>query len=231
MNTFSGLRIASAATVMVGTLLNATLVADAEQGAAISVARVEFPAVVAPGERHEVRQIRVSNPGSEAADYLVEVRKVDPSPPVGRDGPPVQPDASTQGPATTIDPGQAVDPSWFTVTPARLSLAPGHTEAVTITMSVPADAEPERYQGLLSAAIQRDGPGATVGAAAAARIDFRVDGTAAAGPDGPATGGTQENNRLDLPLAWLAGVAAGLLALAILVKLSRRYSLRIERRH
>src|SRR5918992_2461310 len=68
----------------------------------------------------------------------------------------------------------APDDGWFTFMPSAFELEPGASVPVTISMRLPTDAEPGRYEGIVRAELVAEGEGALVAAAAGARLTFEV---------------------------------------------------------
>jgi hypothetical protein len=115
----------------------------------------------------------------------------------------------------------APDEGWFVFSPASFELDPEERQPVEVTLQLPADAETGTYEALVSAQVAPAGDGARVGAAAATRLTFQVAATPPADDPPPAPLGSGSG--------WLLGLVL-LLGLWLLVRLARRYNVRIERR-
>jgi hypothetical protein len=115
----------------------------------------------------------------------------------------------------------APDEGWFVFTPASFELDPEARQPVEVTLRLPADAEAGTYEALVSAQVAPAGEGARVGAAAATRLTFQVAATPPPREPPPVA--------LGPAAGWLLGLLV-LLALWLLVRLARRYNVRIERR-
>jgi hypothetical protein len=122
----------------------------AETGVSIDLGRVSITERLNPGGTYQLPTIGVRNPGSERTDYRLVVSHME-----GQAG---------MGPPA----------DWFAFVPDRLSLDPGETRPVRVTLRVPSDAEPGEYAALIGAQIASERPGAGVGAAAASRLSFSV---------------------------------------------------------
>jgi hypothetical protein len=121
----------------------------AAQGVSVDLGRVQVDDRLRPGERYRLPTIGVTNPGDEAGSYRVVIG--------ARDGQRAAPD------------------TWFRLEPASFDLAPGETQAVEVELVLPPDADPDRYEQLISAQLAvGDSGAAAVGAAAASILTFEV---------------------------------------------------------
>lgn len=122
--------------------------AEASQGVRISVGRIEVRDILVAGRTYHLPDLEVSNPGSETARYEM---------------------------LAAIVTGQAdapLDPAWVSFAPAAFELAPSGVQRVSVAITIPKQAKPDTYGGLLKAQLGASGAGIAVGAAAAARLTF-----------------------------------------------------------
>ncbi|MGH8431691.1 MAG: NEW3 domain-containing protein [Solimonas sp.] len=117
---------------------------------ALDVGKIEINEKLARGGNYQLPAIGVRNPGTETTTYRMEIDY-----------------AGGQR-------GRQAPQGWFRFDPAELTLAPGETKPVSVKLDIPASARPDDYEALLQAEVRPDGGGATVGAAAAARLHFTV---------------------------------------------------------
>jgi hypothetical protein len=125
--------------------------ARADRGVSIDLGRIEIEQPLAPGGSYRLPTIGVRNPGDERTRYRLNVAAVDVE---GAKAPPV---------------------AWFRFSPAELELGPGGERAVSARLFIPTDAAPADYVALIGPEIVAGTEGASVGAAAAARIRFTVE--------------------------------------------------------
>lgn len=123
---------------------------SADVGVAIDIGAIDVSQRLSKGGRYQLPTIGVRNPGTEASAYAMDVSFI-------------------QGQA-----GRRVPPAWFTFTPATFTLEPGATQAVRVSVEIPANAPPDAYKALLEARVATPGEGARVGAAAASQLSFTV---------------------------------------------------------
>lgn len=181
-------------------LFSAAPAAAASTGVSIDVGSIAVSQVLVPGEEYTLPTFGVRNPGTEATTYRVVVTYVD-----GQAG---------------VAPAEA----WFTFDPGDLTIGPGESRPVRTRLVIPPDAEPGEYAALIGPQIVSQGGGAQVGAAAAAKLTFRVG----------------ESSGLD---AWLRAIGrflaqnpwvlalGGLLLLYVAVRsLRKRFTLSVARR-
>lgn len=173
----------------------------ATRGVAVDLGKIEISSALAPGGTYKLPTLGVRNPGTEAAWFTL-----------GAGG-------------TGADGTLPLSQEWFSFSPARFQLQPGESVPVAIDLHLPAGVEPGHYEGLLRAELVPETTGAVVGAAAGARLSFEVKAS-----------GSVESHLREL-LGLLAGVPGwfyGALVLSIaavgLRVLSRRFSIRLERR-
>jgi hypothetical protein len=124
--------------------------ARANQGVAVDLGLISVRQSLSPGGRYRLPTLGVTNPATDPSHYRLGVGYID---------------------------GQSQRPppeGWFVFEPAEFTLRSHQTQPVSITLIVPVHAEPGTYAALLRAAIVPPGGGVTVGAAAAARLTFRV---------------------------------------------------------
>ena len=119
-------------------------------GVSIDVGSIAVSEVLVPGEEYNLPTFGVRNPGTEPTTYRVVV--------------------------THLDGQAAAQPaeSWFTFAPGEMTVAPGQSLAIHTRLVVPPDAEPGDYAALIGPQIVSQGGGAQVGAAAAAKLTFKV---------------------------------------------------------
>lgn len=221
----AGLLVAAAATLAAP--------AAADQGVAMSAREITFTEPLERGSRHEVPTIWVSNPGSDPADFAVQVREVAHAP---RQALPVDDDRRTAGsavPAATAppeEPAQSVPADWLTISPDEFHLAPGGTQPITIALDVPSDAEPGRYRGLVSAGLRGRGVGSTVGAAAAVKIGYTVTAGGEVSAEPAARPGRGGAGVFDDEVALVLAAVLVLGALIASLRVKRRFVIRVERR-
>lgn len=118
------------------------------QGVAVDLGRVEVDDQLRAGQRYTLPTIGVTNRGTESASFTI-----------------------VAGPMEGV---KSAPSSWFRLEPDSFDLDPGATQPVSIALALPLDAEPARYQQLISARIAPDGEGIGLGAAAASLVSFEV---------------------------------------------------------
>ncbi|MEX0783266.1 MAG: hypothetical protein WD557_11490 [Dehalococcoidia bacterium] len=124
--------------------------ASADVGVALDVGKIEIEQKLSRGGDYRLPMIGVRNPGSETTTYRMGV--------------------NYSGEQTV----RRAPEAWFSFDPAEVTLAPGETAPVSVTLDIPAGARPDDYEALIQAEIAPVGEGTTVGAAAAARLKFTV---------------------------------------------------------
>ena len=128
--------------------------ADAGPGVRLSLGAITVDSGLIVGSSHRLPRLYVSNPGDEDAHYRMSAVAMD-------------------------DADRPIPGDWLAFSPEQFRLRPGETRAVDIELTIPGDAHLGRYEGLLAAQIVTDpggvsGPGARLGAGAAARLEFEV---------------------------------------------------------
>jgi hypothetical protein len=173
----------------------------AERGVALDVGRIEVDRDLSRGGSYKLPPIGVHNPGTETADYRIGVTYID----------------DQRGERPPVD--------WFSFDPSEVTLAPGEAAPVTVTLNIPAGANPDDYEALIQAAVAPEGEGTTVGVAAAARLEFTVKPSNMLEAWQLEAEGWIEDNR---PWLILAGFGATVLGTAIWVR--RKFTVSIGRR-
>lgn len=161
----------------------------ATRGVAVDVGRIDVQDPLRPGQAYTLPIIGVRNPGAVTSMYVMGVQTID---------------------SDRLHPAE----EWFRFSPATLQLEPGERQTTEIIMTVPHSAENGDYEALIAAQIATDDEGATVGAAAASRLTFTVEGAPVP---------------LEVP-GWLVPVTTAAVLLALLGWFARRFSFSIERR-
>lgn len=175
---------------------------EAKTGVAVSLGRIEVERPLDKGRSYTLPSLSVINPGDETSSYRLGVNYIG-------------------------DQAQRKPPSrWFEFSDPQIQLPAGHSKPVTIRLRVPTSAEPGDYQALLEAELASEAvPGASVGAAAAARLTFRVK---ASGWGEAQWNRAKQFLQETAPWPQVVGVAAGL---AICWWwLSRRFTVSVGRR-
>ncbi len=176
---------------------------DPQQGAAVDRARIDVDEPLEPGQRYELPELGVRNPGTAQTHYQMAAQPTDQAEHAGEAG-------------------------WFAFSPDRFSLGPDDRQPVGVALHLPEDAEPGRYEVLLAAQVTPEGEGARVGGAAASRLTFDVvEPEPAATDPAPERGGA---GPADGAGRWLPLTFLGALGIAGLLWLSHRYELRVQRR-
>jgi hypothetical protein len=122
----------------------------ADQGVAVDIGAIDVTQKLSRGGTYELPAIGVRNPGTETTTYEMGVSHVE-----GQDGRPVPEE-------------------WVEFEPEKLTLEPGQTAPVSVTLDIPSGARPDDYEALLTAQVAAEGEGTTIGAAAATRLQFEV---------------------------------------------------------
>jgi hypothetical protein len=131
-------------------LLSVAGAASADRGVALDLGRLDIAQTLMPGAGYTLPAIGVRNPGDVPTTYRLLVTHV------------------------TDQQGKAVPESWLRFSPGTVRLKPGETKKIAARLSLPTGADPGSYEALLAAQIVTSGKGAQVGAAAAAKLDFKV---------------------------------------------------------
>ena len=181
-------------------LLGTAPAAVASTGVSIDVGSIAVSEALVAGEEYLLPTFGVRNPGTEATSYRVVVTYID-----GQTG---------------VAPAE----SWFTFEPGEMTIGPGESRPVRTRLVLPPDAEPGEYAALIGPQIVSAGGGAQVGAAAAAKLTFRVAESSGL------EAWLRTIWRFLLQNLWLVA-AAGLLAMLVAVRfLRRRFTLSVARR-
>lgn len=175
----------------------------ANRGVALDVGAISIGEPLVGGSAYSLPPIGVRNPGTEAGAYAMAISGVR---------------------------GMTVpDEAWFVFEPDRFELQPGQTQSVAVQLLLPRDTRPSVYAGLLVAQLSAGDEGARVGAAAAARISFEVRAN-----DVLQVVGTAIGDFVSAYWPWsvaVPGVVVAFVGLLVIGRtLSRRYSIRLERR-
>ncbi len=189
--------VALAALILL-TAVAGVIPAAADQGVSINLGSIKINEPLIRGQDYRLPEMEVSNPGMDTSTYLMEVRAV-------RD-----------------QDALPLDRGWFSLNPERFELGPGDSQVVLMVLHVPDDASLGAYGGLVGASIVPARQGASVGAAAAAKLTFEV-----ARPDSiisPLASWLKEN-----PLIVYGLTALVVASLAARV-LRRKFTFSIERR-
>jgi hypothetical protein len=182
-------------------LMAQATVVSAAKGVAVDLGLIEIDEPLSPGGTYRLPTLGVRNAGDELGTYSMHIGQT--------------------GNAEAV----ALQGAWFTFSPSNFQLEPGASTPVTISLHLPANVPPGRYEGLLSAGLAPEGEGAQVGAAAAARLTFEVQASSSFDAL------LRELTTFVGGLAPWSYVVVGLLAVGFLVRrASRRFSVRLERR-
>ena len=127
--------------------------AGAARGVALDLGRIDVRQSLSRGGVYRLPVVGVRNPGTERTRYQVVVRPLE-----GEKAPPTD---------------------WFDFSPQQFPLDPHESMPVSVKVSIPTDATPAEYRVLLAAEIVTNGRGTRIGAAAAARLRFRVEPSSA----------------------------------------------------
>jgi hypothetical protein len=122
----------------------------ADRGVSIDAGQIDVTQKLSRGGQYRLPQVGVRNPGTETTLYRMSVAY--------RDG----------------QQGRRPPESWFSFSPAELTLDPGESTPVEVRLDIPTGARPDDYEAVIQAEIAPGGEGTTVGAAAAARVRFTV---------------------------------------------------------
>lgn len=174
------------------------LPAAANQGVSVNLGSIRIDEPLARGHDYRLPEMVVSNPGTSTSTYVMEVR------------------------AVKDQANLPLEEDWFSMNPERFQLDAGASRAVSIALHVPEDAPTGTYGGLVAASIVPATQGASVGAAAAAKLTFEVARPASI--LSPLASWLEVNTFV---LYGLAAVAAASIAAMVL---RRRFTFSIERR-
>ncbi len=162
----------------------------ADKGVELGTAAIEVKEAISRGRSYDLPPISVRNPGNELTRYRMIVD-------------------------TQSGSGRQADPTWFTLSPAEFTLVPRTSQEVAVAIAIPSHAEGGSYSTLLVASVAQGGQGATVGAAAATKLEFRVQGG-------------QGGLNIPTPAFYALLAACGLGTAGWLLR--RKFRIRIERR-
>jgi hypothetical protein len=185
--------VAAAAMAVLLVQLSTAAALAAARGVALDSGRITVETPLVGGRSYQLAKLTVRNPGSLKTKYDLVVT-------------PIETDARTP------------DAAWFSFSPRQVTLAAGKRQAVAVSMRLPANAAPGRYEVLIGARVAPSAPGMSIGAAAASRLTFVV----AAPPS------AVESSLELLQTWWPISTAAALGIGLILVR--TRVRIRLERR-
>lgn len=155
-------RRAAAAAGLLGTLvaiqLSCAAAVAAAQGVALDTGRITVETPLAAGKSYQLARLGVRNPGTQRTQYTLVVTPIE---------------TAAHSPA----------PGWFSFSPKQVTVQGGKQQAVTVSIRLPRDVAPGRYEVLVGAQIASDGKTMAIAAGAAARLTFTVaSNTALADP-------------------------------------------------
>ena len=173
----------------------------ADQGVAVDLGRIAIDQELSKGGTYNLPVMGVTNPGDERTHYRMGVSYF------------------------TGQAEQMPGAGWFSFSPAEFDLDPGRTQPVSTTLRIPTGAKPADYLALVQSSIAPTTEGATLGAAAGARLTFTVK------PSSSLEAWTLRiRERASGWSPWVYLVPAGLVVLGVLWFFGRRYSFRVARR-
>ena len=129
--------------------------AAAAQGVALDTGRITVETPLNAGKSYQFARVNVLNPGTTRTKYSLAAT-------------PIQTAAHTPA------------PSWFSFSPKQVTVQPGRQQAVSLSVRVPKNAAPGRYEILVGAQIVPSSGGMAIAAGAAARVTFTVTAQSAA---------------------------------------------------
>lgn len=185
---------------VVGAALLGAASAAATTGVSIDVARIAVSEDLFAGGEYRLPTFGVRNPGTEPTSYHLTISYVDDQ--------------------SALRPPQ----SWFDFAPAEVTLAPAGSRPIQTRLAIPPDAEPGDYAALIGPQIASNDGGAEIGAAAAARLSFRVVRS------GLLDGWLRALSRSLAEHPWLLGIAAAIILAGASWFLRRRFAFSITRR-
>lgn len=124
--------------------------ANAGPGVGVSISEIKVNERLAPGGRYELPSIAVLNTGDEPGLYRLRM-----APP---------------GSPSSLVPDQG----WFEFAPDRFHLAPGESRPVSVSLILPRSTPPGNYFAYLQASPMLEIEGASIGIAAATKLEFTV---------------------------------------------------------
>lgn len=125
--------------------------AAAAQGVALDSGRITVETPLVGGKSYQLARLGVRNPGTQRTKYDLIVT-------------PIRTEANTPQPA------------WVSFSPKQVSLQAGKQQMVTVSIRIPKDAAPGRYEILVGARVAPSDDGMAIAAGAAARLTFTVAG-------------------------------------------------------
>lgn len=148
-----------AAMIATGILVQLSCVAAlaAAQGVALDTGRISVQTPLDAGKSYDLAKLGVRNPGAARTKYDLVVT-------------PIQTSAQTP---------QA---SWISFAPKQLTVQPGKQQAVSVSIRLPQNAAPGRYEVLVGARVAPAANGMAIAAGAAARLTFTIAGRPLAEP-------------------------------------------------
>lgn len=143
---------AVASALVLGLVVAVPGIADASVGTGIGVNPIRLASRAEPGNSYRLPSLYVVNTGTQAADYLVKVKRL------------------KQGP------GRDVPPAWVRFAHTRLRLQPRKTAIIPVRLIVPKQAAHGDYRSnvVVSTYTPRRSGGASLGAAAADELSFTI---------------------------------------------------------
>ena len=123
----------------------------ATQGVALDTGRITVETPLATGKSYQLARISVRNPGTQRTRYDLVLTPV----------------------ATSA---LSPQPTWISFSPKQVTVQAGRQQAVTVSIRVPRDAAPGRYEALVGAQIAPADDTMAIAAGAAARLTFTVAG-------------------------------------------------------
>lgn len=119
-------------------------------GVGVSTGEIRVEDRLAPGGSYRLPAIGVFNSGDQAGEYQVRVGRA--------------------GDLPKLFPGEG----WVKLEPSRFRLAPNESRAVAVTLVLPRNARPGDYFAYLQASPVLEMEGASVGIAAATKLEFTI---------------------------------------------------------
>ena len=124
--------------------------AHADVGVGVSLGNIKVDDVLTPGGHYRLPTLSVLNTGSESGHFEVVV-------------------------SYAADQREKRPPEeWFSFTPQRFPLEASASQAVAITLDLPASSTPGDYFAFLEAHPVAEGQGVTIGVAAATKLSFSI---------------------------------------------------------
>lgn len=196
-------RLSAMAVVVAAAMFPVIPAARANQGVAVDLGAIVVRQALAPGGHYKLPTLGVTNPGTDPSSYRLGIGYLD------RQSERMPPEA------------------WFVFEPRAFDLRPHETRAVSIELNIPVHARPGTYAGLLRAALWRQTGGVAAGAAAAARLTFRVKPSSDWRARLRSVGGYLSEHE---PTSYLLPSVAVLVALGWILRRRFRLSISVGRR-